>query len=227
MSRLRATTQITFHNNVGRHKRQLGFWRLCSVPEAGQVYGQVWISFLKFQGWGFCQCYESFGCGSKLNHQGTAGFGPCCHLPGFHFGYLFFDPQPFVRAPQSHPPPNDVRSRNFAVRTFHHFLFSELSSSRLEFQVTEGAGWWSFPLTRFLPIWAAFSDLFKTGPTFVYEPPPACLHLHGGQITFLYPSRGNTRDYSQAELQLSHPGAGWTTNALWHLKHGWTLIYCT
>ena len=24
------------------------------------------------------------GCGSKLNHQ---GFGPCCHLPGCHFGY--------------------------------------------------------------------------------------------------------------------------------------------
>ena len=29
------------------------------------------------------------GCGSTLNHQGTAGF----HLPGFHFGVnLFFDP---------------------------------------------------------------------------------------------------------------------------------------
>ena len=27
--------------------------------------------------------------GSKLNHQGTAGFGPCFHLPGFHFGYIF------------------------------------------------------------------------------------------------------------------------------------------
>ena len=31
---------------------------------------------------------DSNGCGSKLNHQGTTGFGPCCHLPGFHFGYL-------------------------------------------------------------------------------------------------------------------------------------------
>ena len=30
-----------------------------------------------------------FGRGSKLNHQGTTGFGPCCHLSGFHFGYLF------------------------------------------------------------------------------------------------------------------------------------------
>ena len=32
---------------------------------------------------------SSIGCGSKLNHQDTAGFGPCCHLSGFHFGYLF------------------------------------------------------------------------------------------------------------------------------------------
>ena len=30
-----------------------------------------------------------FGYGSKLNHQGTAGFSPCFHLPGFHFGYIF------------------------------------------------------------------------------------------------------------------------------------------
>ena len=29
------------------------------------------------------------GYGSKLNHQGTAGFSPCYHLPGFHFGYTF------------------------------------------------------------------------------------------------------------------------------------------
>ena len=28
-------------------------------------------------------------CGSKLNHQGTTGFSPWFHLPGFHFGYLF------------------------------------------------------------------------------------------------------------------------------------------
>ena len=27
--------------------------------------------------------------GSKLNQQGTAGFGPCFYLPGFHFGYIF------------------------------------------------------------------------------------------------------------------------------------------
>ena len=28
------------------------------------------------------------GYGSKLNHQGTAGFSPCFHLPGY-FGHLF------------------------------------------------------------------------------------------------------------------------------------------
>ena len=34
------------------------------------------------------------GCGSKLNRRGYAGFGPCFHLPGFHFGYRLFQPQP-------------------------------------------------------------------------------------------------------------------------------------
>ena len=29
---------------------------------------------------------NGYGPGSELNHQGTTGFGPCCHLPGFHFG---------------------------------------------------------------------------------------------------------------------------------------------
>ena len=29
------------------------------------------------------------GMGQNKSHQGTAGFGPCLHLPGFHFGYLF------------------------------------------------------------------------------------------------------------------------------------------
>ena len=28
----------------------------------------------------------SNGCGSKFNRRGYAGFGPCVHLPGFHFG---------------------------------------------------------------------------------------------------------------------------------------------
>ena len=30
-----------------------------------------------------------YGCGSKLNRTGYAGFGLCFHLPGFHFGTGF------------------------------------------------------------------------------------------------------------------------------------------
>ena len=30
----------------------------------------------------------------KLNHQGTAGFSPCFHMPGFQLGHPIFDPQP-------------------------------------------------------------------------------------------------------------------------------------
>ena len=30
-----------------------------------------------------------FGCGSKLHQAGTADFGPCFHLPGFHIGTVF------------------------------------------------------------------------------------------------------------------------------------------
>ena len=30
----------------------------------------------------------------RLWHAGTAGSGPCLHLPVFHFGYRFFEPQP-------------------------------------------------------------------------------------------------------------------------------------
>ena len=29
------------------------------------------------------------GMGQNQNQQGTAGFSPCFHLPGFRFGYLF------------------------------------------------------------------------------------------------------------------------------------------
>ena len=34
-----------------------------------------------------------FGCGSRLNRR---GYALCFHLPGFHFGYRFFEPQPLV-----------------------------------------------------------------------------------------------------------------------------------
>ena len=29
---------------------------------------------------------DRIGCGSKLHRRGYAGFGPCFHSPGFHFG---------------------------------------------------------------------------------------------------------------------------------------------
>ena len=32
---------------------------------------------------------DTCGCGSKLNSGDYAGFGPCFHLPGFHFGTGF------------------------------------------------------------------------------------------------------------------------------------------
>ena len=34
-------------------------------------------------------CIQPLECGSKLNRRGYAGFGPCFHLPGFHFGTGF------------------------------------------------------------------------------------------------------------------------------------------
>ena len=36
--------------------------------------------------------------GSKLNQQGTAGFGPCFRLPGFHFGYICLTHRHVTRA---------------------------------------------------------------------------------------------------------------------------------
>ena len=38
---------------------------------------------------------EPNGCGSKLHRRGYAGVGPCFHLPGFHSGYRFCEPQPY------------------------------------------------------------------------------------------------------------------------------------
>ena len=36
------------------------------------------------------------GYGSKFNHQGTAGFSPWFHLPGFPKWVPIFDPQPHI-----------------------------------------------------------------------------------------------------------------------------------
>ena len=43
------------------------------------------------------------GYGSRLNHQGTAGFSPCVHLPPCHFGGTLFDPHPCWRRQTSIP----------------------------------------------------------------------------------------------------------------------------
>ena len=53
-----------------------GTRRACE--NAGRWTAQTWIVLL-------CSRH---GYGS-INHQGTAGFGPCFHLPGFHFGTGF------------------------------------------------------------------------------------------------------------------------------------------
>ena len=36
------------------------------------------------------------GMGQNKTTRGTAGFSPSFHLPGFHLGYLVFDPQPYI-----------------------------------------------------------------------------------------------------------------------------------
>ena len=46
-------------------------------------------SGIPFESWLEQAYFVKHGYGSKLNHQGTTGFGPCFHLPGFHLGYLF------------------------------------------------------------------------------------------------------------------------------------------
>ena len=40
-----------------------------------------------------------YGCGSKLNRRGYAGFSLLFHLPGFHFGTGCFEPQPYDCTP--------------------------------------------------------------------------------------------------------------------------------
>ena len=76
------------------------------------------------------------GYGSKLNHQGTAGFGPFFHLPGFHFGYPCLTHS--LRAVsgfghESHSRP-DFRARRGAVSTScrkRSSLFKYMSLARL------------------------------------------------------------------------------------------------
>ena len=65
----------------------------------------------------------SLGCRSKLNHEGTAGFSPCFHLPRFHLGYLFLTHSHLLASEMPHrqqtPSPatsTNASDPNFAVQ---------------------------------------------------------------------------------------------------------------
>ena len=45
---------------------------------------------------------KTTGCGSKSNHEGTAGFSICLHLPGFHSGYSCLTHTHLQRKAESH-----------------------------------------------------------------------------------------------------------------------------
>ena len=52
------------------------------------------------------------GCGSKLNHQGTADFSPCFLLPVVPcWGYPIFEPAGFSREAPLEPPPEIGRTQ--------------------------------------------------------------------------------------------------------------------
>ena len=52
-----------------------------SISGPGSFHGKVWGRVCKK----LLLVY-----GSELNHQTTAGFGPCVHFPGFHLGVTLF-----------------------------------------------------------------------------------------------------------------------------------------
>ena len=56
------------------------------------------------------------GYGSKLNHQGTADFSPCFHLPGFHFGYLCLTHSQITFA--SSGPSSTMKATDCSLREF-------------------------------------------------------------------------------------------------------------
>ena len=80
------------------------------APEWFEAVGQNHLEPFKWETQGKPLQFEQFkqgvdptqyGHGSKLSHQGTAGFGPCFCLPGFHFGYLVVYPQPSYASQKS------------------------------------------------------------------------------------------------------------------------------
>ena len=61
---------------------------------------------------------------SKLNHQGTAGFSPCFHLPGFHFERLFVTHSTFrpKHAPKAIRNPHGAVLIELLALEFSHLL---------------------------------------------------------------------------------------------------------
>ena len=95
------------------------------------------------------------GCGSKLNHWGTAGFSPCFHLLRFRSLWVpIFDPQP----PQATACPKDARvSSGFPWLVV---LSPRVLTERLSMRNTEGV---SLALFRYQPPLAAGSELEPLG----------------------------------------------------------------
>ena len=64
--------------------------------EAQNIGGRIhrWEVAARDFGGGTGPWLKNYGHGSKLSHQGTAGFAPCLHLPGFRLWVPSFDPQP-------------------------------------------------------------------------------------------------------------------------------------
>ena len=62
--------------------------------------------------------------GSKLSRKGYAGFGPCFHLPGFHFGTVFFLSHSFFSffSPSGAPKPLICREVKKITDAFHDLV---------------------------------------------------------------------------------------------------------
>ena len=70
-------------------KRQIGSVSLPCLAIGDSLIALATRWFAPLLQHGFLKPPSSSGYGSKLSQQGTAGFGPCSCLPGFHCGYIF------------------------------------------------------------------------------------------------------------------------------------------
>ena len=99
---LRLELELTPH---ARNRQNYSGWvfsnGLTIYTLCGHQYGLRWFNVdQSLAQFGLFSLWEALlGCGSKLNRRGYAGFGPCFHLPGFHFGHRLFEPLPFLRLP--------------------------------------------------------------------------------------------------------------------------------